>query len=90
MGHPKQSVASGRFTGNIQRASEYHVVLCRPADPPSASDIVIDSICEYALEGYGRASDKYVDPEVSVEKDRRRRVGRAKAAAAEKDDRRKR
>ena len=64
--------------------------LRRPANPPSASDIVIDSICEYALEGYGMASDKYVDPEVSVEKDRRRRVSKAKAAAAEKDDRRKR
>ena len=67
-----------------------HVVMCRPADPPSASDIVIDSICEYALEGYGMASDKYVDPEISVEQDRRRRVSKAKAAAAEKDDRRKR
>jgi len=65
-------------------------VLCRPADPPSASDIVIDSICEYALEGYGRAADKYEDPEASQEKDRRRKVSRARADAAEKDNRRKR
>ena len=74
----------------LQEAPQSLLALRRPADPPSASDIVIDSICEYALEGYGRASDMYVDPEVSVEKDRRRRVSRAKAAAAEKDTRRKR
>ncbi len=79
-----------RSTKAFDQTSVKSVMLCRPADPPSASDIVIDSICEYALEGYGMASDKYVDPEVSVEKDRRRRVSKAKAAAAEKDDRRKR
>ncbi|CAL5220021.1 g1967 [Coccomyxa viridis] len=75
---------------NVMHQRHMFVYTTEPADPPSASDIVIDSICEYALEGYGMASDKYVDPEVSVEKDRRRRVSKAKAAAAEKDDRRKR
>ena len=74
----------------LQEAYVNMSVLCRPADPPSASDIVIDSICEYALEGYGRAADKYEDPEASQEKDRRRKVSRARADAAEKDNRRKR
>lgn len=62
-------------------------MLCRPANPPSASDVVIDSICEYALEGYGRAADKFEDVETTQEKDRRRRVKRAKAAALEEDNR---
>lgn len=52
---------------------------CRPEDPPSASDVAIDSICEYALEGYGRAANKYQDPEIASEKDRKRRVRKAKA-----------
>ena len=54
-------------------------LFCRPEDPPSASDVAIDSICEYALEGYGKAANRYRDPEVASEKDRKRRVRKAKA-----------
>ncbi len=53
--------------------------MCRPEDPPSASDVAIDSICEYALEGYGKAANRYQDPEIASEKDRKRRVRKAKA-----------
>ncbi len=56
---------------------------CRPSNPPSASDIAIDSMCEYALSGYGKASLlDYEDPEETQEKDRKRRVKKAKEAAA--------
>ena len=57
--------------------------MCRPKDPPSASDVAIDSICEYALEGYGRAASRYQDPEAASEKDRKRRVKKAKAKMQE-------
>lgn len=64
-------------------------MVCRPSTPPSASDVVIDSMCEYALSGYGKSSlADYEDPDETQEKNRRRRVKKAKEAAAKEKENR--
>lgn len=58
---------------------------CRPSNPPSASDIIIDSMCEYALTGYGGTDlNEFEDLDVKQERDRKRKVKAAKNAK-EKD-----
>ena len=51
----------------------------RPSNPPSASDVVIEGMCEYALNGYGQTNlMEFEEQEEVQERDRKRRVRKYK------------
>lgn len=54
-------------------------VVPRPSNPPSASDVVIEGMCEYALNGYGQTNlMQFEEHEEVQERDRKRRVKKYK------------
>ena len=54
---------------------DMHASCCRPSNPPSASDIAIEGICEYALNGYGQTKlMEFEEAEVVEERDKKRQV----------------
>jgi hypothetical protein len=59
----------------------------RPSNPPSASDVVIEGMCEYALNGYGQTNlMEFEDQEEVQERDRKRRVKKYKDKKAADQD----
>ncbi|EIE20708.1 hypothetical protein COCSUDRAFT_54203 [Coccomyxa subellipsoidea C-169] len=66
---------------NVMRQRHMFIYKTEPSNPPSASDIIIDSMCEYALTGYGgTALNEFEDLDVKQERDRKRNVAAAKKA----------
>ena len=67
--------SNGTAGGCVKGCHECSCVACRPSNPPSASDIAIEGICEYALNGYGQTKlMEFEEAEVVEERDKKRQV----------------